>query len=553
MSEEAAEPETFNVSVRFECDFETDVLSAHIAEGSAKAIDTAYLAELLEEQGFRDYLIESEAMQNLVSHITTGNVEPLPVGERRHATLKISVADDAMAAYATSEPPAGGDHIGNSMIEAALEAAGVKRSRCIEAALQELMTQDSMSHLLIAEGEAVEHGTDSQFLPQVEGIVVHAPTKLARGNVDQYDFMKFTVVEEGTLLMRREPATTGKDGVDVRGKRIPATPGKTVGWASGLTGAVLDESDDNLLIAETKGHPILMSNGVRLDEVLKLPSADRRTGHVEFDGTIYINGDVSAGVELDASGDVFIKGTLEDATIRAGADIIIGGGIINAEPPEDEDNWSINLQAGRDIHAKFVTGALLKAEGSVIIKEYIGFCETEAQHQVLVGQSGGKGRIYGGSCHGHNGIHANQLGSNSSAATLISAGLTSAPTEDQSELNEALASLEDQCKKVQFLMENLSCDVSPGTTGKDQETATPDPETCNKLMNTLTMLEQQQEEMRQALAELQNDSEVNPAIRVDKVVRAGVTMRINGVQRNFKAQDTGGAFQLSKGAVVRVE
>ncbi len=553
------DPEGQFVNIDLLYDADTNVLSAVVEDGDTPlVVDLSYLKNLIEHHEFQDLFFAQDALQDVLSQIKQGARGSFAIGERRDASITIAIADDAMSAAACIEPAYGGAPLDNAKVEHALNEAGVDRARWDHDGLRELIAQGSAGDYEIASGVAPEHGIDCKFTSLVEGIIRHPPTELELGNVDQYDVHDYTVVEPGTLLMRRQPATEGVDGMDVRGRRLSATPGKDAAYAKDMPGAVLDDTDPNLLIACTKGHPVVLSNGVRLDEVLKLSAADMRTGHVVFDGSLYVTGDVSAGVFLQATGDVVVKGTVDDAIIQAGADIVVGGGVINSEPQVDGKPLSIRLEAGGSIQAKFVSGAHLQAEHNVTVKEYIGFCHTEAREQVLVGQSGGKGRIYGGSCHGYNGVLANQLGSNASGATLVSAGFTAAPSEDQTELNEALAQLEEQCKKVQFLLENMSCGLTPTPTAnaeEDNPSDPPDEETCNKLFNTLSDLENQQENIRGSLAELQahTDACAETSISASKVIRAGVSLRINGVQRNFKNRDAGGTFKLRNGAVVRVE
>ncbi len=556
--EDSATPESQLITIELVCDPATNVLSAVVGDAETPvAVDLAYLRDLIASHGYQEFFFENDALQTLLEHIMAGGRDTYAIGERRDATITIDIADDAMKAVAHTEPAYGGAPLSIEQVQDALREAGVDPERWDHDALQKLVTKASVVDFEIAHGKLPTHGTDCKFVSLVQGIVRRPPTEDERGNVDQYDVFDYVVVDPGTLLMRREPATPGEDGADVRGKLLPATPGKEVEFAKDMHGVMPDERDSDLLIATTNGHPIVLTNGVRLDDVLNLSSADLRTGHVNFDGSLFIKGDVAAGVILNATGNIAIKGTVEDATIQAGADITIGGGAIHPGPQDDVDGSSLRLEAGGDIQAKFVSGAYLHARRNVIVKEYIGFCQTEAGDQVLVGQSGGKGRIYGGACYGHKGVVANRLGSTSSAPTLICAGLTASPSEDQSELNDALASLDAQCKKVQLLLENMGCNLPPDaqTTSTDESSEPPDSDTCAKLNNTLELLESQQEDLRRSLADLlaQTGAYNTASIQAAKSIRAGVSMRINGVQRNFGNRDAGGIFTLQGGAVVRVE
>lgn len=551
-------------SIRIELDFDpsTNQLSAIATAADALlVVDLSYLNALIKQHGFQHFFFEQDALQQLLSRLDDGERGRFALGERRDARLTIEVAEDAMFAVAQAQPDFGGVPLNKALVESNLREAGVDPACWDQAALQQLVNATSTVEYKIAKGIVPEAGTDSKFIALVNGVVKHPPSKVEHGKVNQYEVYDFVVVEPGTLLMRRVPATPGIDGMDVRGTTLPATAGKHESFTKDMHGVVRDDNDNNLLIAAMKGHPVVTATGVSLDEVLKLQSADMRTGNVDFDGSIYVAGDASASVNLKATGDVIIKGSVAQAKIQADADILISGGAVNPEPHQDQMPHAICLEAGGNIEAKFVSGAQLKAGGHVMVKEYIGFSITEAGGQVLVGQSGGKGTIYGGSCHAYDAVLANRLGSKSSAPTLISAGLITYPKKCQAELNDELVSLEEQGKKVQLLLEKTRCE-SPMSTPSDRQAdaqlTAPEPldeKLCDKLSNTLDAINEQKVQIQQALADLakQLDIAAKASILVTKEIRAGVSLQINGVQRKFTSRDNGGTFKLQADAVVRAE
>ena len=545
------------VSIQLEVDPETNVLSAVIADSATPVVvDLAYLNHLLAEHGYQDFYIESDALGELLGKVSEGDRGKFALGERRDAVLRIAVSEDAMRVSASSEPAYGGQSLTQERVECTLVEANIDPRAWHRDRIEEVLAQDCVTDFEIASGTPPEAGTDSQFVQLVHGIDTHGPAETDLGNVDQYEVNDFIVVEPGTQLMRRDPATPGVDGFDVHATTLTAVPGKHTSYAKNLAGVMQDETDDNILVATGKGHPVALANGVRLDDVLKLPSVDMRTGHVSFDGSVFISGDVTAGVEINATGDITVKGTVEHAKLRAGGCIVVGGGVINpSSQRDDEEELAIRLEAGGDIQAKFVSGALLKADGHVVVKEYLGFCRTEAGDQVSVGQGGGKGHVFGGTCHGRNGVLANQLGSNSSASTLVIAGHAAIPSEDQSELTSDLIDLDEQRKKIEFLISKMFCDLPPTPDPDNPGAESADAETCDKLRKTLESLQAEEDELRRAMANLQaqlvEDSSAEVGVFAAKVIRAGVVLRIDGVDRGFDNRDTGGTFQQQGGAVVR--
>ena len=57
-------------------------------------------------------------------------------------------------------------------------------------------------------------------------------------------------------------------------------------------GTEVSDSEGNVLIASVKGHPVLQKQGVKIDETLTVAQANLKTGNINFDGSVVINGDV---------------------------------------------------------------------------------------------------------------------------------------------------------------------------------------------------------------------------------------------------------------------
>lgn len=547
---EQAEPQGVPVNVTLQFDEATQELSAVVGDAQELTVfDLTYLRELVARQGFSNLYFPADALQALLHRIAQDERGTFPLGCRKDAAVELEVGVDAMTLLASTTPAFGGAPLSWSAIEQALQNSNIDPN-CIDSkAIDELVKGPSRKGVTIAWGRPAEDGTDSTFETLVRGVIHHAPTAGDDGNVDPFDISEFIVVDEGAHLMRLVPATSGTDGMDVHGKIIAAKPGKQTPFARDLPGVRIDTDDENLLVAATKGHPVIMANGVRIDEVIKFPSADTRSGDIRFDGSVYVTGDVSAGVEIYASGDVTVKGMVEHAVIEAGGDITVGIGIVNPAPhdagPIPE---GVHLKAAGNIQAKYVSGAWLEAGGNIIAKEYIAHSVTETAGQVLVGQGGGQGRIFGGRCHGRKGIAANRIGSNASVETLVSAGLRTPPHEARESLESQLQDLAIQQEKVETLAAKLQC-VPAGEGGAAAD------ETCVKLSNTLTMLEQKTEKARSRLAAIDADLQAaaDASITVAKSLRANATLCIHGVRRLFTARDAGGTFRMVDEALTRVE
>jgi hypothetical protein len=86
----------------------------------------------------------------------------------------------------------------------------------------------------------------------------------------------------------------------------------------------------------------------------------------------------------------------------------------------------------------------------------------------------------------------------------------------------------------------MSCDLplpKTETTADEKTLEQPNENVCNKLRNTLQGLVDQQKVLRRSVADLQvqpaDSASAEASIFASKSIRAGVTLRINGVQRKF--------------------
>lgn len=117
-------------------------------------------------------------------------------------------------------------------------------------------------------------------------------------------------VAQGTPLMRRIQPTPGKNGRNVRGQVLEHIPGKNGSFAHNLPGTCLAPDDPNLLGAAVSSQPVFVANCVMVDPVLNVKSVDLLIGHLSFDGTITISGDVRGGMILRATGDINISSVI---------------------------------------------------------------------------------------------------------------------------------------------------------------------------------------------------------------------------------------------------
>jgi uncharacterized protein (DUF342 family) len=390
-------------------------------------LDVDMIKETLAEQGLSDLFMYENALSNLVKQYNNPNEGfVLEIGERRNGTCEIKIDDDRMAARLTLVPPYGGTPVVLFQIQMALQEKGVVSGIMkneIEAALKEGHAVDR----IIAKGIHPVRGTDAQFQSLIPKIRERKPQVNARGVVDYRDLGQLIIVKPGDPLMCRTPATEGKKGRDIRGQIIMPQPGQDTPFAPDLQGvgfdpdAELDPDDISLLLATVTGQPKLVPNGVTVEATINLPLVDISTGNMSFDGTINIKGDVREGMKVQATGDVFVGGTVEAAEIEAGGNVIIKGGVIGRSKHSGAS--SARIISKGSISAHFAENVYMEAGIDIIIEEFSMHNRLTALNRILVGKSGGKkGRLIGGVTSASALVKATVIGSSAGVATKICAG-----------------------------------------------------------------------------------------------------------------------------------
>ncbi|HEX9745411.1 MAG TPA: FapA family protein [bacterium] len=333
--------------------------------------------------------------------------------ERRDSNIEVTIAQDRKTAYIDYHPPYGGKFLTVEDMEKILlkheVVYGVRSEK-----LQKLANAiEPNLQMRIATASDPVDGEDGKinYLFDAFGEEV-GPSIDEKDYADFKDLNLFKNVEKGAPLVEIIPPTTGIQGTDVTGKPIPAKPGKEVKSPLGK-GTTLSPGNPNLLIADIKGLPRLVGGKIVIEEVLTVDSVDYSTGNVEFVGNVIVRGTIKTGFTVKAEGDVTCQEYVDGGNIIAGGSIFLKRGI--------KGQGKSRLSAGKDIIAKFIEGASLEAEESVIVDEALIHSNTSAGERIVV--SGTKGSIFGGTVKAGNLVKATFIGSEMAVQTKIKVGV----------------------------------------------------------------------------------------------------------------------------------
>jgi len=452
----------------FQLSADMSYVCLRIAPGLTEPVREDDVLALLRLSNCRRYQPLDEGIREAVTLLNTLTSTPdapahppVPIARRQDARLLIQVEKDQMSARAQITADWGGQPLTLAQLQEALAASPVRMGvseRLLAAALQAASSAAPGAQLspVIALGRAAKHGQDTRLERLVETAAerILKPQERDHGKVDMRDLGTLLTVKAGALLMRRHPATQGIDGFTVTGQTLTARHGKESAMTPG-DGTCLSPEDPDLLLATRPGLPCQERAGMRVDEVLNVKQVDIRHGHVEFEGSLLVTGDVMPGMRVKTSGDVVIGGFVEGGYIESGGTITVRNGIIGRKQGEDE--YLCHLNAGGEIHAGYAQYARLEADGDIQILSQLSHCYCRSGQDLKVGDSAmRKGHLIGGVNIANRLIMAPVLGASAANRTRLQIlGGYFSQKEQELALRQRKQTCAEQIDKLQDLILRL--------------------------------------------------------------------------------------------------
>ncbi len=531
-------PEYTNVTFSFNDD-KGELFAVLSANEDETLISRSSIMDELKVLGYAEFFFQPNAIEKLYSQVNINERGRFLIGEKRDARIKITFDEECMSARMTVTPPHGGRDLDEARFKLAMDDAGIFPECCDQKILAQILKEKIADDIEFASGTEPIDGSDAVFEALVQEVEYSTPKESKTGKIDLREVISFTLIEENTPLMRRIPAVPGQNGRNITGKIITAPKVNDASFDDNLIGAIISETDPNLLVSSCKGHPVIQSSGVKVDNSIVVNNVDMSTGNINYDGSVLVKGEVRAGMKIKVTGDIIVKGVVTKATLIAKNDITVECGIIGSDPTKDgEESPPAILKAGGIIRAQYVNLAEVTAGRDVVIKEYISHCTVEAKEKVLIGQGGGKGKIFGGSCYGQSGVYANAVGANGGIKTRIVAGT---PPEQQKQFDQLTTThhnREIQCKQLFEMLGRYKRALrdNPQDIGKAKKA-----EAIKKVLSDLTS---EIEKMANAIEKVSRHFKESrkAEVSVSKNTFPNVTISINGAEFHIRQESKGGIF-----------
>lgn len=546
MSEEDNEKPEKN-PITFKIDANEKQLIAELPSGAdVPSLNTFQLQNLIKSSGYAEWHLIEDAIAKACDLLgTLEHATEVIVGERLDGELLIEVADDASCAYMSVTPPAGGDAVTIELVLEALTEKGITQG-IKKDAIENALANNKAEKCVIAQGTPPQHGEDSTFESLITDAKDARPQINDDGSVDYHEISTFITVNAGDELMRKIPPTQGTDGVDVYAKVISAIPGKDVPFANRLTGVAFDPNDKNILLASTGGQPEVVDKGMTVNPVINVKDVDISVGNIDFDGTVNVQGDVTEGMKILATGDIIVAGMMEGADLEADGDIIVRKGIIGRGEVRTEKGepglGAAKLKSGGSVEARFIENAIVQAEGNVTVGELVSHSEISALNQVVVGKKGAKkGHILGGKTKAVMAVDAQVIGSQGNVQTIIEVGSNPELHEKVQKATQAYEEKIEEYEKLSTLIKRLKGQTDPKSKSIMVRALT----TLEKFNEDIAVIKEEKEQL-EAKDEITGSAKVS----VGKHAFPGASITICDINHIVKDRTEAGSFSLENKKVI---
>lgn len=364
---------------------------------------------------------------------------------------------------------------------------------------------------IIARGVATQDGEDGYYEYFFRTEMKRTPKILENGEADYHSLEWFETVEKGQKLAVYHSATQGVTGLTVTGRLLPARKGKE---CSILVGSGFRRlSDGKTYVADMDGMVTLKYNQLNVSQVLIMEAVNLATGDVSFQGNVIVNGNVSSGASIMATGDVLIKGFVECAKISCGGNAILYQGMNGA--------GSGFIQAGLDVAGSFFEGVEIEAGGNIKANYFLN-CNMHAREKIFV--NGKKGSLAGGMAYAEEGIRANNLGNQAGLSTYIKLGSEERLEHKEDAIKNQLQAIEKEI----HVLENAHNDYVVKYPAEIRNLM----EMYLKVESALYTKEREHEEKLKALKAIENEKRKKGyvSVIVERRLYDGVTVEIDKIR-----------------------
>lgn len=297
--------------------------------------------------------------------------------------------------------------------------------------------------ILAAKATMPVHGSDAVITYHFN---VEKTNKPAIGENGQVDFHKLDMIEpvqEGQLLATLKPADFGEPGTDIMGVAIKP---RKVAIKKLKHGKHIHLSEDGLsMYSEVSGNVTCVDDTVFVSDCYQVPAdVGPSTGDIEYDGSVNVKGNVLTGYTVKASGDIYVSGAVEGATLISGGKIVLNRGI--------QGMGKGTMEAAGDVISNFIESSTVSAGGK-IITDAIMHSNVIANEAIEV--NGKRGMIAGGSVRSAKRIETKVAGSSMGTQTELEVGIDPKIVDRYHAIEKEMEEYDDEKETINQTIEVL--------------------------------------------------------------------------------------------------
>ncbi|KGX91790.1 flagellar assembly protein A [Pontibacillus marinus] len=214
---------------------------------------------------------------------------------------------------------------------------GINQSEIIKA-----MNTQEPGVFEIANGKKAESGKDGWIELKIDVNPRNGLVEDESGNVDFRESRSIPKLEKGQIVAIVHPPLPGTPGVTVTNEPIPAKPTYPIKLKLG-NGMI--EVDDKLVATES-GRPFVERRG-QLVSASIMPKyvhddhVNLSSGNIRFHGDVDILGEVEENMLVEAKGDIYVYGSVNQAELNTTKSIVVKGNIASSDIAAGKNNMLI--------------------------------------------------------------------------------------------------------------------------------------------------------------------------------------------------------------------
>ena len=405
---------TNNMDASYTVYYETDgvFLEIYPERGNGADLDRNAMMLHMTRKKIVDFSVAS--IQKLLEKGGGRTKIALPQTEHKYGEdISVSVPDDeSEAVVRLLAPEPGGPELTLEMAKAKLTGLGINHGIDDTALAEVIEKKEYGEPYVVAKATPPTDGDDGKLIFHFSTDErTGSPVEIGGGRVDYRTLDLFIPVTEGQLLVTKTDVTEGTPGTSVKGSSLKQRPGKEIALPRGKNIIYNDARTE--ITASCAGMVEFVNNAINVSSVYKITGdCDMSVGNIDFEGSVHISGSVRSGYTIKATDGINIGGGVEAATLIAGGNVEVKGGMQGSSKGK--------IMAGGSVSVMYIEQGIIEADGPVTVDVSI---HSKIETGSTMHAKGKRGAIIGGQVMAAGDIVANFIGAISNTKTDVEVGV----------------------------------------------------------------------------------------------------------------------------------